>query len=83
MVIEDRMLGNRPLWRPRSGTLDTLIIIGGWRVWKYKDRGSLKRIWYNARTATAYIYMAEHLRENVELSVTHFETSLNTFHRPW
>ena len=65
MVIEDRMLGNRSLRRPRSGTLDTLILEDG----MYEDikREAMKRM------IQLQLPMAEHLRERIELSVTHFE----------
>ena len=49
MVIEDRMLGNRSLRRPRSGTLDTLILEDG----MYEDikREAIEED--DTRTATA------------------------------
>ena len=59
MVIEDRMLGNRSLQRPRSGTLDTLILGDG----MYEDikREAMKRMIQGLQ-----LPMAEHLRENIE-----------------
>ena len=79
MVIEGRMLGNRPLRRPRSGTLDTLILQGVTYVYYMKiiiKREAMKRMVQGLQ-----LPLAEHLRENMELS--YFETSLTIFHRPW
>ena len=69
MVIEDRMLGNRSLRRPRSGTLDTLILEDG--MYENIKRETMKRMIQGLQLPMAQ--MAEHLRENIELSVIHFE----------
>ena len=65
MVIEGRMLGNRPLRRPRSGTL---ILEDG--MYENIKRQAMKRM---IQGLTLPIIMAEHQRENMELSAAHFE----------
>ena len=59
MVIEGRMLGNRPLWRPRSGTL---ILEDG--MYENVKIEAMKRMIQG---------LTKHQRENMELSVTYFE----------
>lgn len=55
--------------------LDTLILEDG--MYENIKLEAMKRM-----VQGLTLPMAEHLRENMELSVAHFETSLNTFHRP-
>ena len=52
MVIEGRMLGNRPLRRPRSRMLDNLILEDGiYDKMQYKERSYEES---DTRPATAY-----------------------------
>ena len=57
------MLGNRSLQRPRSGTLDTLILEDG--TYENIKRETMKRMIQGLQLPMAQ--MAEHLRENIEL----------------
>ena len=57
------MLGNRPLWRPRSGTL---ILEDG--MYENIKIEAMKRMIQGLA-----LTMAEHQRENMELSATQFE----------
>ena len=80
MVIEERMLGNRSLRRPRSGTLDTLILEDGMHTVCNEDikrETNLKRMIQGLQ-----LPMEEHLRENIELIVTHFEPVSTLFAVP-
>ena len=61
MVIEGRMLGNRPLWRPRGGTL---ILEDGMYEWHIKI-AAIKRMIQG---------LTDHQRENMELSATRFKS---------
>ena len=63
MVIEGRMLGNRPLWRPRSGTL---ILEDG--MYENVKIEAMKKMIQGLT-----LPMTKHQRENMELSVTYFE----------
>ena len=62
VVIE----GNRPLQRARSGMLDTLILEDG--MYENIKSEAMKRMIQELQ-----LPKAEHQRENVELSSTHFE----------
>ena len=66
MVVEGRMLGNRALRRPRSGTLDTLILEDGMNV-------NIKREAMKRMIGGLQLPKTEHLRGNIKFSVTRFE----------
>jgi len=63
VVIEGRMLSNRPLRRPRSGTL--ILEDGMYEIIKIE---AIKRMIQGMT-----LPMTKHYRENMELSVTYFE----------
>ena len=63
LVIEGRMLGTRPLQRPRS---ETLILEDG--MYENIKREAMKRMIQGLT-----LPMAEHQRENMELSAIHFD----------
>ena len=66
VAIEGRMLGNRPLRRPRSGTLDTLILEDD--TYENVKIEATKRMIQGLQ-----LPIAEHQTENMELSAMHFE----------
>ena len=61
------MLGSRPLQRPKSGMLDTMILENGMYEWQIKIE-AMKRMIQGLT-----LPMAEQKRENMELSAIYFE----------